>query len=106
MKGSNLGEFEELVLLTILALGEKAYSKTISDHLKDNSFRNCMPGVVHAVLKRLEDKELIESSLSTVIQNRGGKRKRFYVLTQSGKSSIDKSKQLRDSLWNLVNTTL
>jgi hypothetical protein len=56
MKGSNLGEFEELVLLTIGALVNDAYSVGICDELERQTKRSVKLGVVHAVLNRLEEK--------------------------------------------------
>jgi PadR family transcriptional regulator, regulatory protein PadR len=58
MKGTNLGEFEEIVLLTIAALVTDAYSVAICDELERNLGRPAKLGVVHAVLNRLEDKGL------------------------------------------------
>jgi len=102
MKGTNLGEFEELVLLTIAALMNDAYSVAICDELEKHTGRTTKLGVVHAVLNRLEEKGLLKSSLGEATSMRGGKRKRFYAVTNAGKSALIKSKELRDQLWNLV----
>lgn len=61
MKGTNLGEFEEIVLLTIAALMNEAYSVSICNELKNNLGRPAKLGVVHAVLNRLEDKGYVKS---------------------------------------------
>ena len=60
MKGSNLGEFEELVLLTIAALVNDAYSVAVCDELEKHTGRAAKLGVVHAVLNRLEEKGLVK----------------------------------------------
>ena len=78
MKGTNLGEFEELVLLTIAALVNDAYSVGICDELEKRTGRATKLGVVHAVLNRLEEKGYVKSSLGEATSVRGGKRKRFY----------------------------
>lgn len=102
MKGTNLGEFEELVLLTVAALMEEAYSVAICDELSKHSKRTVKLGVVHAVLNRLEEKGLIKSHLGDPTSTRGGKRKRFYQLTIPGKSALVRAKELRDELWNRI----
>lgn len=102
MKGTNLGEFEELVLLTVAALLEDAYSVAICDELTNNTGRTVKLGVVHAVLNRLEEKGLIKSRLGEATNVRGGKRKRFYRLTIPGKSALVRSKEMRDQLWDKI----
>jgi PadR family transcriptional regulator, regulatory protein PadR len=102
MKGSNLGEFEELVLLTIGALVNDAYSVGICDELERQTKRSVKLGVVHAVLNRLEEKGLVKSKLGEATQTRGGKRKRYYTITNAGKSALFKSKEVRDNLWKMI----
>ena len=102
MKGTNLGEFEELVLLTIAALVNDAYSVAICDELEKSTGRSAKLGVVHAVLNRLEEKGLVKSKLGEATSTRGGKRKRFYLITNGGKAALIKSKELRDELWNRI----
>jgi PadR family transcriptional regulator, regulatory protein PadR len=102
MKGTNLGEFEELVLLTIASLLNDAYSVAICDELARQTKRNVKLGVVHAVLVRLEDKGFAKSKLGEATQMRGGKRKRYYSVTNAGKSTLIKSKEVRDQLWSMI----
>jgi PadR family transcriptional regulator, regulatory protein PadR len=102
MKGTNLGEFEELVLLTIAALVNDAYSVAICDELEKNTGRSAKLGVVHSVLNRLEDKGLVKSKLGEATNARGGKRKRYYTITSSGKAALVKAKELRDQLWSMI----
>jgi PadR family transcriptional regulator, regulatory protein PadR len=102
MKGTNLGEFEELVLLTIAALVNDAYSVGICDELEKQTGRTVKLGVVHAVLNRLEEKGLVKSKLGEATQARGGKRKRYYSITSAGKSALLKSKEVRDQLWSMI----
>lgn len=102
MKGTNLGEFEELVLLTIAALVSEAYSVSICDELAKTSGRPAKLGVVHAVLNRLEEKGLVKSKLGEATSMRGGKRKRYYQVTNAGKSALLKTKEVRDALWTRI----
>ncbi|MBC7923330.1 MAG: PadR family transcriptional regulator [Ferruginibacter sp.] len=102
MKGTNLGEFEELVLLTIASLVNEAYSVAIGDELEKHTGRAAKLGVVHAVLNRLEEKGLVISSLGEATRIRGGKRKRYYSVTHAGKVAITKAKEVRDGLWRII----
>jgi DNA-binding PadR family transcriptional regulator len=102
MKGTNLGEFEELVLLTIAALISEAYSVAICDELEKHTGRKTKLGVVHAVLNRLEEKGMVKSRLGDATSVRGGKRKRYYSVTSAGKASLIKSKEVRDQLWSII----
>lgn len=102
MKGTNLGEFEELVLLTIAALLSEAYSVAVVDELEKHTGRTVKLGVVHAVLNRLEEKGLVKSKLGDATSVRGGKRKRYYTVTSAGKSALLKAKELRDQLWSMI----
>ena len=102
MKQHSLGEFEELVLLTIAALVNDAYSVAICDELEKNTGRSAKLGVVHSVLNRLEDKGLVKSKLGEATNARGGKRKRYYTITSSGKAALIKAKELRDQLWSMI----
>ncbi|WP_421825392.1 PadR family transcriptional regulator [Larkinella sp.] len=102
MKGTNLGEFEELVLLTIAALISEAYSVAICDELEKYTGRATKLGVVHAVLNRLEEKGLVKSWLGEATSARGGKRKRFYEVTHAGKVALTRSKEVREALWRII----
>ena len=102
MKGTNLGEFEELVLLTIAALVNDAYSVAICDELEKVTRRSAKLGVVHSVLNRLEEKGLVKSKLGEATSARGGKRKRYYAISSGGKAALIKAKEIRDELWNKI----
>ncbi len=102
MKGTNIGEFEEVVLLTIAALMEDAYSVAVCEEIERVTKRSAKLGVVHAVLNRLEDKGFVKSYLGEATNVRGGKRKRFYTITSAGKAALVRSKELRDELWSRV----
>jgi DNA-binding PadR family transcriptional regulator len=102
MKGTNLGEFEELVLLTIAALLSDAYSVAICDELEKNAGRAAKLGVVHAVLNRLEEKGYVKSKLGESTSERGGKRKRYYTVTNGGKAALIRVKEIRDQLWSRI----
>ena len=102
MKGTHLGEFEELVLLIIGVLGDNAYSISIKNELKENSGRNPSIGALHSSLNRLQEKGYITTYEGEATPERGGRRKRFYQITAAGKTALTKSHELRSGLYNLI----
>lgn len=94
-----LGEFEELVLLTIAVLGEDAYGVSIKDEIEQRASRSVSIGALHSTITRLEEKGHLKSELGGSTQERGGRRKRFFQITRGGKAALSESKKLRDALW-------
>jgi len=105
MKGY-IGEFEELVLLTIASLGEAAYGVSIKEDIEERADRSISIGALHSTITRLEEKGFIKSWLGEPTEERGGRRKRFFELTQSGKEALHEIKNLRDELWKISKSTL
>ena len=102
MKGTYLGEFQEIVLLTILILDENAYGVTIQSEIKKRVNRSVSRGALHTALSRLNEKGFIKSEVGGASAKRGGRRKRFYSVTNRGKVALQDAKSLRDSLWNAI----
>lgn len=98
MKGF-LGEFEELVLLTIANLHEDAYGVAILEDITTRAKRKLSIGALHSTLTRLEEKGFITSYLGEPTSERGGRRKRYFELTQSAVNALNDMKSLRDELW-------
>ncbi len=98
MKGTNLGEFEELVLLTVGILYDNAYSVAIKDELNEQTDRNISISSVHAAVYRLEEKGLLSSRMGEQMKERGGKRKRLFTITKAGKIALDTANDLRTKL--------
>jgi PadR family transcriptional regulator, regulatory protein PadR len=101
-----IGEFEELVLLTIAALDEKAYGVAIKEDIEQRTDRSISIGALHSTITRLEEKGFIKSWLGDPTQERGGRRKRYFQLTNQGKAGLRNVKALRDELWDLSKVKL
>jgi PadR family transcriptional regulator, regulatory protein PadR len=101
-----LGELEELVLLTVTALDENAYGVSIQQELEARSKRSISIGALHSTITRLEEKGLLKSWTGGATQERGGRAKRYYDITPSGKKALAETKSLRDELWNLSKVKL
>jgi len=105
MKGF-IGEFEELVLLTIASYGDEAYGVIIKEDIEKRANRSISIGALHSTITRLEEKGYIKSWLGEPTEERGGRRKRFFELTQSGKAGLHQMKNLRDELWKVSGANL
>jgi DNA-binding PadR family transcriptional regulator len=102
LKGDNLGEFEELVLLTAATLGEQAYGVSVMQYIIKETGRSVNISAVHEVLKRLERKGYVKSKMGGATAERGGRRKRYFVLTASGKKTLDEAIKLKMNLYKRV----
>lgn len=99
MKGTYLGEFEELVLLCIAVLFDEAYGVNIKANIESQTGRKVSIGAVHAAVNRLEDKGFLKSNFGEPTKTRGGKRKKLYNVTSAGKSSLQNAMQMRQKFW-------
>jgi PadR family transcriptional regulator PadR len=102
MKGTYLGEFEELVLLTVGILYDNAYGLAIVDELEKQTGRSVMISAVHKSLVRLEEKGYLKSRMGGATELRGGREKRLYSLTASGTKAVHQSREVRNSMWKQV----
>jgi DNA-binding PadR family transcriptional regulator len=102
MKGTYLGELEELVLLTVGILYPEAYGVAVMDEIEKQAGRSLNISAVHAVLTRLEEKGFLKSSMSDPTEERGGRRKRIFVLTAAGKRALEEVNELRTQLFNQI----
>jgi DNA-binding PadR family transcriptional regulator len=100
MKGERLGEFEELTLLAVLALGEGAYGVVVQELIEREAAREVSLGAVYAALERMERKGLVRSSMSEAIAERGGKRRRLFEVTAAGLRTVREARRAREALWN------
>ena len=80
----SLGEFEQVVLLAILRLGEDAYGVTIRSEIAECTGRDPAPGALYTTFDRLQQKGLVASRLGDPTPQRGGRAKRFFTVTGAG----------------------
>lgn len=101
-KGNNLGEFEEIVLLTVGVLFDDAYSVSIQEDLNQRSKRSATLSTIHVVLHRLEEKGYLESRFDGATNERGGRRKLLFRVTKSGQRALARSRDARNELWKSI----
>jgi PadR family transcriptional regulator PadR len=97
-----LGEFEELILTLVAALGQESYGAAISNEIETRLKRDVNLSAVHVTLYRLEDKGFVKSLLGGGTKERGGRRKRIFTITSAGLAMLRSMKDARIDLWKLV----
>lgn len=94
-----LGEFELMLLLTIIRLGDEVYGVPLARELSALRGREVSAGSVYAALERLESKGLIASSLGESTPERGGRAKRYFRVKQEGLRSVQQTRRVLSKLW-------
>ena len=94
-----LGEFELMILLAVLHLGDGAYGVPISRELERHRGRDVSVGSVYAALDRLESKGLVASTLGDPTPERGGKAKRYFRITEEGLRQVHETRRVLTVLW-------
>ena len=94
-----LGNFELMVLLTLIRLGDKAYGVPISRELEETTGRDIAVGSVYAALERLEQKGFVYSELGEATAERGGRAKRYFHVTATGLREVRETQRTLTKLW-------
>ena len=102
MKDIQLGEFEEIVLLTVGVLHGNAYGVAIKDEIEQRLNRDVTIGALQVTLRRLESKGFLKSELGDSTESRRGRPRLFFEITAYGKKALDYSKEARDELWKAL----
>lgn len=93
-KNKYLGEFEIVVLATLVRLGEDAYGMTIRREIEERSGRSVSIGSVYATLRRLAAKGYVSTVLGEPTKERGGRAKRYFRLEAAGAEALIRSREL------------
>ena len=102
MGRNHLGEFEEIVLLTVALLDGEAYGISIKSSIEERLERSVSVGAMRTALKRLEGKGFLTSKFGEPTAVRGGKRKRYFTVTASGKRALEQVMDMRKRLWGAI----
>jgi DNA-binding PadR family transcriptional regulator len=106
MKQYQLGEFEELVLLTVGILHGNAYGVTVKDEIEDRLGREVSVGALQITLRRLEKKGYLKSKHGETEKSRGGRPKLYFTITAYGKKALAYIRETRNELWNALPQTV
>lgn len=102
MNDYKLGEFEEIVLLTVGLLYNDAYGVALKDEIESRTKRKVSVGALQSALRRMEKKGYLDSRNGEANLLRGGKPKRYFSITAYGKKALQNSRDLRNDLWNAI----
>lgn len=102
MKKYQLGEFEEIVLLTVGVLHGNAYGVAIKEEIEKRLERKVSVGALQSALRRMENKGFLESEVGETTAKRGGKPKRYFKMTSYGRAALEYNRDIRADLWNAI----
>lgn len=102
MKRIYLGEFEEIVLLTVAVLDGQAYGITLLHEITAQTGRTVRLNQIHSALYRLEEKGMVTTYLGGATNERGGRRKRMVSITAYGQRTLQEIQEIRTQLWSLI----
>nr|WP_225587131.1 helix-turn-helix transcriptional regulator [Algoriphagus sp. Y33] len=101
-----MGEFEEIVILTVGILNNAAYSVAIKDEIESRLTRTVSMGALHTALGRMEGKGYLKSYAGKSTEERAGRPRRYFEITALGKKAIQYAKDTRDELWRAIPETI
>ncbi|GAB5554052.1 MAG: hypothetical protein Sapg2KO_36430 [Saprospiraceae bacterium] len=102
MQKYQLGEFEEIVMLTVGVLYDQAYGIAIKQEITDRLERKVSVGALQVALRRLEEKGYLSSRSGESNPKRGGRPKRFFTITALGQEALQHKRDTRNQLWNAI----
>lgn len=102
MSKYQLGEFEEIVMLTVGVLYDDAYGVAIKQEITERLERSVSVGALQVALRRLEDKGYLSSRRGESNPKRGGRPKLFFTITALGQKALQHKRDTRNQLWNAI----
>ena len=101
-----LGEFEQIVLLAIVRLGDDAYAIPVREEIETRTGRSVARGALYTALDRLEAKGCLRSSMSDPLPERGGRSRRYYAVTPQGLAALRTAREALLALWKGIESHL
>ena len=100
MARQHLTDFELMILLAILRIGDEAYGVPIAKELEQTAKRTVLLGAIYTCLDRLEENGLVTSSFGDPTPERGGRAKRFFTVTGKGLKAVKETQRAFTALWS------
>ena len=97
---SYLGEFEHVVLLAILRLGDEAYGVPVRGEIEEQTGRAVARGALYTTLDRMETKGYLSSRVGDPTPRRGGRARRYFAITAAGYAALRASREALLNMWN------
>ena len=95
-----LTEFEQMVLLSLVRLGDAAYGVTVREAIEDRTGRSVSAAATYAALERLERRRHVESWISPATAVRGGRAKKHFRMKEAGARALRESRQVMARMWD------
>ncbi len=102
MKQYQLGEFEEVVMLTVGVLFDEAYGVSVKGEIEKRLSRNVSVGALQTALQRLEHKGYLKSREGEATQERAGRPRRYFTITALGQRALEHTRKTREALWQAI----
>jgi PadR family transcriptional regulator, regulatory protein PadR len=102
LMADHLGEFEQIVLLAVLRLGDDAYGVPIRREIEKQAGRKTTVGALYSTLDRLEAKGLVGSWFADPTSERGGRSRRYFRVEPAGIEALTRARQMYDRMWKGV----
>ena len=99
-----LGEFEHLLLLAVLRLGDGAYGVTMRREIEERTGRSVTLGAIYPTMDRLEKKGLVSSVMSEPTKERGGRSRRYFEIEPAGLEALTVAREVFQAMWDGVET--
>jgi PadR family transcriptional regulator, regulatory protein PadR len=99
MAHDHLGEFEQIVLLAVLRLGEEAYGVPIRQEIENRAGRRITIGALYSTLDRLEAKGYLHSWFAEPTPERGGRSKRYFQVQREALKALAQSRTMLNRMW-------
>lgn len=106
MSGEFAGEFEVMVLLAVVRLGDDAYGWTVAQELEAVADRTVSSGALYTTINRLERKGLLRTREGEGTEERGGRPRRYLSVTAEGAAALQRSRDALERLWSGVSPRL
>lgn len=94
-----LGEFEQVVMLAVVRLGDEAYGTSIRREIEARTGRQVTIGATYVTLDRLEEKGYLRAREGSPSAERSGRAKRFFMVTASGTASLEAAREMQARMW-------
>lgn len=98
-KGENLGEFEEIVLLAVARLKGDGYGAAIHEEILEATDRDVSIAAVYVTLSRLDEKGYVSTGVELAGEDRGGRPRKTFALTDAGIAELRRSRLVQARLW-------
>jgi PadR family transcriptional regulator PadR len=95
----SLGEFEHLLLLAVMRLGDEAYGVTVRREIEERTGRPVSLGAIYPTMDRLEERGYVTSAMSRPTSSRGGRSRRYFTLEPAGKAVLDRTRAMISAMW-------